>query len=528
MSVTPIPLFCGSTVQEAIDYILFLNLTPSFNEKELDALFPGMTKRSHEATVKASVIPAIVLNDDKSAKEWFKAVDALLETVGLASLHKMNKYGASMTPGNRMDKMRTAILQGVSVPEMHPVFTKTLWAARIGVTSQLIPEDAGDYVLNQMYYAMLISFPNLETTLVQHLLKTIDETMKDSIPDTTSTPDCLKILYGTVYRSFNRHDLEAVLNREDEIKSSPEFKLQPGMDPHTLSRKLKGEALLVNQSAHKVVIDRTRLIWLLYRAVKESADHKAYAVTLRTFREMRTYGPDSYSDFTRTLHNDWLREVRPALQKDKANASKSETPRSVPWGYCFELFKEGKCQRGPECPYIHTDPGVHENKRNGDRRRDDNRGKNQSKKKISRALSSVIHALKELECESDSETVYSSNSSQTSDSEAPSGTETANAAQRRKPGQGRPKFKPPKKKKGKQKNYNVGPQETKKTDKQKQQPSTKQQPSSFQDTMKRLKKKFTNKEMAKVAEVLEYLHSRDEEEEPRNDHDGGSTSQDLE
>jgi hypothetical protein len=232
MGVTPIPLFCGSTVQEAIDYILFLNLTPSFNEKELDALFPGMTKRSHEATVKASVIPAIMLNDDKSAKEWFKAVDALLETVGLASLHKMNKYGASMTPGNRMDKMRTAILQGVSVPEMHPVFTKTLWAARIGVTSQLIPEDAGDYVLNQMYYAMLISFPNLETTLVQHLLKTIDETMKDSIPDTTSTPDCLKILYGTVYRSFNRHDLEAVLNREDEIKSSPEFKLQPGMDPH--------------------------------------------------------------------------------------------------------------------------------------------------------------------------------------------------------------------------------------------------------------------------------------------------------
>lgn len=312
-----------------------------------------------DAAVKQTPIPQVRLRDEASYLKWLEGVNNVLSAIGLACLTMMNKYSSFLKNSDKLTELRTGILRGTNNPNLHPKFTKAVKDIKEGFFCDLIPIDEDEYSLNCRYYAMLYVYPNLERLIVTTILPSVDLLIRDSLPDYRSTPDSLKIIYGTVTRRFINENINVIDMREEKVKK---LTLGASMDPATLAKQIREEVEVINTASHQVVISSVRQVMLLYNAVKRSPDMEHYRDTLKKYRELKHVRKSTYANFSQELHADYIRDVEQPETLTRGNAAQEggsnkrySTPYAPP-GYCFDFVKTGSCRDGDDCTYRHEDP----------------------------------------------------------------------------------------------------------------------------------------------------------------------------
>lgn len=468
-----------------------------------------------EASVKLSPIPPVRIKDETSYVKWLEGVNNLLSTVGLASLTMMNKYSSFLKNSEKLTELRSGILKGAKNTRIHPKFTKAVKEIQEGFYCDLIPPGEDEYSLNCRYYAMLFVYPNLERQVITTILPSIDVLIRDSLPDYRSTPDSLKITYGTVTRRFINENINVIDAREERVKK---LTLATSADPAILAKQIREEVEIINAASHQVLVSPVRQMILLYNAVKRSPDVEHYRDTLKKYRELKQVGISTYAKFSQELHADYIRDVEQPEVTTRGNAAQEggnkrqfSTPYAPP-GYCFNFVKTGSCRDGDNCTYRHEEPprgGRNVNKSNANQDRRDRRPQfNKGKKELIKAF---VSALMESESEQSGSDTGNGSGDENRSSESDSGTIAMSTRGSKK----KPKF--PKRKGGKK------DRELKRTDTNKpfsRSPNTevsnkgkggekKSQPTkphtTFQDTMKNLEKKYSKVELAKIAGIFSAL-----------------------
>jgi hypothetical protein len=471
-----------------------------------------------DTTVRTTPILHVKLKDEASYVKWLDGVNNLLSTVGLASLSMMNKFSSFLKNSTKLTELRVGILKGVQNPNLHPKFTKAVQEIISGFYCDLIPIGEDEYSLNCRYYAMLHLYPNLERHVITTILPTVDLMIRDSLPDFRSTPDSLKILYGTVARRFISENINVIDAREEKVKR---LTLAASTDPASLAKQIREEVEIINTASHQIIFCPVRQVILLYNAVRRSPDIEHYRDTLKKYRELKQVGKGTFAKFSQELHADYLREVEQPEVITRGNAAQGTGPKKeyttpyAPPGFCFNFVKTGSCRDGSECKYKHEDP---ESRRRQSRpvmreRRDRNTQARGGKKDLIRAF---VSALMESEGEQSDQASDQSESERGSNF---SGSESGDERKAMSTRQQRKKPNLPKKKSSKQRSQSkpttsgqrsrsskspdpVGSNNGKKDSKvvKPAKPQT-----TFQETMKNLEKKYSKVELAKIAGIFSAL-----------------------
>jgi hypothetical protein len=475
-----------------------------------------------DTTVRTTPILHVKLKDEASYVKWLDGVNNLLATVGLASLTMMNKFSSFLKNSTKLTELRVGILKGVQNTNLHPRFTKAIQEIISGFYCDLIPIGEDEYSLNCRYYAMLHLYPNLERHVITTILPTVDLMIRDSLPDFRSTPDSLKILYGTVARRFISENINVIDAREEKVKR---LTLAASTDPASLAKQIREEVEIINTASHQMIFSPVRQVILLYNAVKRSPDIEHYRDTLKKYRELKQVGKGTFAKFSQELHADYLREVEQPEVITRGNAAQGTSPKReyttpyAPPGFCFNFVKTGSCRDGSECKYKHEDP---ESRRRQSRpvmkeRRDRNIQARGGKKDLIRAFVSALMESESEQSDQASDQSESESGSNLSGSLSESGDERKAMSTRRwnQEQTKRPRF--PKKKGSKQRilprpttsgqrsskspdpaGSNNGKKDSKVVKPAK--PHT-----TFQETMKNLEKKYSKVELAKIAGIFSAL-----------------------
>jgi hypothetical protein len=474
-----------------------------------------------EATVKHSPIPQVKLRDEGSYVKWLEGVNNLLSTIGLASLTMMNKFSNFLKNSDDLTKVRTEILKAARDPKLHPKFWKAIKEIQDGFYCDLIPIGEDAYSLNCRYYAMLFMYPNLERQVITTILPSIDLLIRDSLPDYRSTPDALKIIYGTVTRRFVNENINVIDAREERLKK---MSLAASADPAALAKQIRDEVEILNTASHHVLVSPVRQLMLLYNAVKRSPDHDYYRETLKKFRELDQVRKGTYAKFSQELHADYIRDIEhpDAIYRGNAaqggtNSRQYSTPYAPP-GYCFNFVKTGSCRDGDECKYRHDDPpkgGRSSNRLVPNRDRRDRKPQFKGNKK--ELIRAFVSALIESESEHSDPVMEDELGSQSESSEGENNTVAMSSRQPKK------KQKFPKKKvtadhKGQKRGNSSQHFSNSLNSSNKVKGDAHAQPTkphnTFQETMKNLEKKYSKVELAKIAGIFSALDLGQEVNDP--------------